>query len=206
MPRRLPLAYFRSDDVTGLARDLLGRILVTRFGGQRTAGRIVETEAYRGPDDRASHAWNNRHTDRTAVMYEQGGVAYIYLCYGIHQMMNVVTGPPGHPHAVLLRALEPLEGLDAMARRRGLPADHPRLATGPGSLGQAMGLHTSLSGCSLSGRNSPIWIEAGEPVPANTICAGPRIGVEYAGDAADWPWRFFIRGNRWVSGRRTCTD
>jgi len=206
MSRRLPLAYYRSGDVTGIARDLLGRILVTRIGGVRTAGRIVETEAYRGPEDRASHAWNNRRTDRTAVMFKKGGVAYIYLCYGIHQMMNVVTGPAGHPHAVLLRALEPLEGLEAMARRRGLPVDHPRLASGPGSLGQAMGLDTSLSGTSLSGREEPVWIEAGEPVPPEMICSGPRIGVEYSGDAAHWPWRFFIRDNRWVSGRRTCPE
>ena len=199
------MAYYRSDDVTGIARDLLGKILVTRFDGQLTAGRIVETEAYMGPIDRASHAWNNRRTARTEVMFSAGGVAYIYLCYGIHHMMNVVTGPAGHPHAVLIRALEPVEGLSVMAGRRALAVDHPRMTVGPGALARAMGLHVHWSGTSLTHRESPLWIEDADPIPINLVCAGPRIGVDYAGEAATWPWRFFIRNSAWVSARRKCT-
>jgi DNA-3-methyladenine glycosylase len=199
------LAYYQSDDVTGIARDLLGKILVTRFDGQLTAGRIVETEAYMGPIDRASHAWNNRRTARTEVMFSAGGVAYIYLCYGIHHMMNVVTGPAGQPHAVLIRALEPLAGLDVMARRRDLAVDHPRMTVGPGALSRAMGLHVQWSGTSMTRRESPLWIEEAAPVSPSLVCAGPRIGVDYAGDAAAWPWRFFIRDSAWVSARRKCT-
>lgn len=198
------MAYYQSDDVTGIARDLLGKILVTRFEGQLTAGRIVETEAYMGPTDRASHAWNNRRTARTEVMFSAGGVAYIYLCYGIHHMMNVVTGPPGQPHAVLIRALEPVEGLEVMAQRRDLAVDHPRLTVGPGALGCAMGLHVQWSGTSLTRRESPLWIEEASSLSPDTICAGPRIGVDYAGEAAAWPWRFFIRDSAWVSARRHC--
>jgi len=205
LARRLPLAYYQSDDVTGIARDLLGKILVTRFEGQLTAGRIVEAEAYMGPVDRASHAWNNRRTARTEVMFSAGGVAYIYLCYGIHHMMNVVTGPAGQPHAVLIRALEPLEGLDIMGQRRNLAVDHPRLTVGPGALARAMGLHVQWSGTSLTRRQSPLWIEEASSLSPESICAGPRIGVDYAGEAASWPWRFFIRDSAWVSARRKCT-
>lgn len=173
--------------------------------GQLTAGRIVETEAYRGPDDKACHAWNNRRTPRTEVMYQAGGVAYIYLCYGIHHLMNVVTGPSGQPHAVLIRALEPVAGLDIMASRRHLAADHPRLTTGPGALSMALGLHSVLSGTSLVAPESPVWLEEGPGLPDDEVCKGPRIGVESAGDAAAWPWRFFVRGNKFVSARRSCS-
>lgn len=205
MARRLSRRYFASDDVTGMARDLLGKILVTRIDGLVTAGRIVETEAYKGPVDRASHAWNYRRTNRTEVMYAAGGVAYIYLCYGMHHLMNVVTGPANEPHAILLRALEPLEGMACMAARRGLAPDHPRLTVGPGALGQAMGLKVSFNGTSLVQRDSIIWIEETNETPKpEKICAGPRIGVDYAGEAAAWPWRFFIKESQWVSARRTC--
>lgn len=199
------MAYYQSDDVTGIARDLLGKFLVTHIDGQLTAGRIVETEAYMGPIDRASHAWNNRRTARTEVMFGAGGVAYIYLCYGIHHMMNVVTGPAGQPHAVLIRALEPVEGLEVMASRRGLAVDHPRMTVGPGALARAMGLHVQWSGTSLTKRESPLWIEEGDRYVPELVCTGPRIGVDYAGEAAAWPWRFFIRNSAWVSARRKCT-
>lgn len=188
-------SFYRREDVVLIARELLGKYLVTDFPEGRTAGRIVETEAYRGPEDRASHAWNNRRTARTKVMFEAGGVAYIYLCYGIHHLFNVVTGPGGMPHAVLIRALEPLENLELMLRRRSMAALSPRLTAGPGALSRAMGLTTSLSGISLLDVQSPVWIEdRGDRVSDAEIISGPRVGVEYAGACALRPWRFRIRG------------
>ncbi len=186
---RLAAAFYQRDDVLRVAQELLGQILVTRFDGVRTAGRITEVEAYRAPDDRACHAWNNRRTPRTEVMFQVGGRAYIYLCYGIHHLFNVVTGPEGAAHAVLVRAVEPVEGLDCMLERRRAKRAGPALTTGPGALAQALGLHTRFSGQSLLAPDSPVWIEPGEA--PRTIASGPRIGVDYAGECAAWPWRFW---------------
>jgi DNA-3-methyladenine glycosylase len=189
-PRLLPDFYLRTD-VLQVARDLLGKVLVTEFDGQRTSGRISEVEAYRAPDDRACHAWNNRRTPRTRVMFEAGGRAYIYLCYGIHHLFNVVTGPEGAAHAVLVRALQPLEGVDIMLERRKAARLTPNLTSGPGSLAQALGLTTRWTGQSLITPDSPIWLEDwGETVPPDKITATKRIGVDYAGECADWEWRF----------------
>jgi DNA-3-methyladenine glycosylase len=202
--KRLPLAYYQSLEVTMIARDLLGKYLITDIDGIRCSGMIVETEAYRGPDDRACHAYNNRRTPRTEVMYETGGVAYIYICYGMHHLMNVVTGPSDHAHAVLIRALEPAEGLDIMAARRGMSTGDVRLTKGPGALSVALGLRSDLSGSSLV-KSSPVWIEdRGVKLATEKICAGPRIGVESAGEAATWPWRYFLKGNKYVSAKKTC--
>ncbi len=202
---RLPVSYFQSTDVTALASDLLGKFLVTRIDGGLTSGMIVETEAYRGPDDRACHAYNNRRTPRTEVMFNAGGVAYIYICYGMHHLMNVVTGPAEHAHAVLIRALQPADGIDLMALRRGLKAEDTRLTKGPGALSQALGLTSEKSGTSLYASRSDIWIEdRGVLVDPSKRCQSERIGVESAGEAASWPWRFFVRGNPYVSGRKTC--
>ncbi|HQW03592.1 MAG TPA: DNA-3-methyladenine glycosylase, partial [Saprospiraceae bacterium] len=138
--KRLPQAYYQSLEVTALAKDLLGKYLVTEINGIRCSGKIVETEAYRGPDDKACHAYNNRRTPRTEVMYKSGGVAYIYICYGMHHLMNIVTGPKDNAHAVLIRALEPAEGVETMAERRQMQASDFRLTKGPGALSLAMGL------------------------------------------------------------------
>ena len=203
--KRLPPSYYATEDVTGLAQDLLGKVLVTHIGGHLCSGMIVETEAYRGPDDKACHAYNNRRTPRTEVMFSKGGVAYIYICYGMHHLMNVVTGPSEHAHAILIRALQPLENIEIMAKRRNLESTDIRLTKGPGALSVALGLTNALSGISLSQKSSPIWIENREITLApDKICSSKRIGVESAGDAAHWLWRFFIKGNKYVSAHKSC--
>lgn len=193
MHTRLVAEFYLRDDVVAVARDLLGKVLVTAFDGQHTAGMITEVEAYRAPDDRACHAYDNRRTPRTEVMFQAGGRAYIYLCYGIHHLFNVVTGPEGMAHAVLVRAVEPLEGVEWMRARRGNPKKSA-LAAGPGTLAQALGLHTAQTGQSLLAPDSPIWIEdRGFAVPEHQLAAGPRIGVAYAGECAAWEWRFWLQ-------------
>mgnify|MGYP006267012411 CR=1 FL=1 len=200
--RLLPPSFYLEEDVVGLARQLLGKILVTEIDGQVCRGRIVETEAYRAPDDRACHAWNNRRTSRTEIMFAPGGHAYVYLCYGIHHLFNVVTGPPDQAHAVLVRGLEPLQNVAAMLERRGLDALRPQLTAGPGVLSQAMGIKTSLNGVFLADPNSPIRLETdGVTWSDAQIRTGTRVGVESAGRCALRPWRFSVRKNRWVSPR-----
>lgn len=191
--------FYERTDVVEVARDLLGKILVTQQNGISTAGRIVETEAYNGIVDRASHAWGGRRTNRTAVMYQQGGVAYVYLCYGIHHLFNVVTNMEGVPHAVLIRALEPLWGIDTMLKRRNKTAADFSLSSGPGNVCVAMGIDTKNSGDSLL--TDKIFIAADEyDVNPENIKATPRIGVDYAGEDAILPYRFIIKNNKHVSG------
>ena len=143
---KLPYSYYQNQDVNSIAIDLLGKYLFTSIDGIVTAGIIVETEAYKGAEDKASHAYGGRFTNRTQIMYEDGGVSYVYLCYGIHHLFNVVTGPKGIPHAVLIRGLEPIEGLDQMLMRRGMTSLKPNLTAGPGALAQAMGIDKRLNG------------------------------------------------------------
>jgi len=201
---RLPLDFYIRTDVVQIARELLGKVLVTEFDGQRTSGRITETEAYRAPDDRACHAFGNRRTARTEVMFQEGGRAYVYLCYGIHHLFNVVTGPEDAAHAVLIRAIEPINGQETMFARRGMSTVNTqkstvRLATGPGALSQALGLTTSFTGQSLLQSDSLIWIEDWyENIPECEIAAGPRIGVDYSGECAAWPWRFWLKNSPFV--------
>jgi len=203
--QKLPAAYYRSEDVNFIAKDLLGKFLISNINGQLTSGMIIETEAYQAPEDRASHAYNNRRTPRTEVMYETGGVAYIYICYGMHHLTNVVTGPKDCAHAVLIRALEPADGIKIMAKRRKMDIADIRLTKGPGVLSVAMGLTNELSGTSLHAASTKLWIEnRGLKLEANEICAGTRIGVESAGESALWPWRYFVKGNKYVSATRTC--
>lgn len=192
--------FYLRDDVVQISKELLGKYLVTEIDGVRTEGRIVETEAYRGPDDKASHAYGNRLTPRTRVMFEEGGCAYVYLCYGIHHLFNVVTAPEGTPHAVLIRAVEPVGELEPMLQRRGMPSLRPRLTAGPGALSQALGIRTHHSGTSLTGPDSPIRIEdRGGSVSDPDILAGPRVGVDYAGECALWEWRFRIKKSKFTS-------
>lgn len=204
MSQKLPLEFYQRTDVVQIARDLLGKVLVTNFEGVRTSGRISETEAYRAPDDRACHAWNNRRTNRTEVMFAQGGRAYVYLCYGIHHLFNVVTAPEDLAHAVLIRSIEPLEGIETMLARRNksLSPKHEvplGLTTGPGALGQALGLTTHLTGQRFDATDSPVWIEDWHTeITDRDLSAGPRIGVDYAGECAAWPWRFWLTDSRFV--------
>ena len=182
---KLDRAFYLRSDVVRIARDLLGKVLVTRIDGVRTAGVITETEAYAGTTDKASHAFGDRRTARTEVMYAEGGVAYIYLCYGIHHLFNVVTNVKGIPHAVLIRGMHPIEGMSRMrTRRNGMST-----TKGPGTAAQALGINTSLSGSDLCGDR--IWIEDRGIVPkAGSVQVGPRVGVNYAGSDAALPYRF----------------
>jgi DNA-3-methyladenine glycosylase len=195
---KLPLGFYRRSNVMAIARELLGMVLVTRFGGEQTSGRIVETEAYNGISDKAAHSWNGRRTQRTEIMYRDGGVAYIYLCYGLHQMFNVVTGKADVPKAVLVRALHPLTGLDIMLERRKKIVPDVRITRGPGSLAQAMGIHVRQTGMDLTGDEIFIGDDGYKVSPNNIICT-PRIGVNYAGEDALLPYRFYIHGNEYVS-------
>ncbi|RYY38348.1 MAG: DNA-3-methyladenine glycosylase [Chitinophagaceae bacterium] len=195
----LPLSYYQNPDAVWLARDLIGKVLTTEFGGLRTSGRIVETEAYQGELDRASHAFKGR-TPRTEVMFGEGGKAYVYLCYGIHQMFNIVTNVEGIPHALLVRALEPLHGTDVMLQRTGKKQVDATLTRGPGNVGKALGFHTRQCGLGLTGPE--IYLaDDGFRYPLGLIRASPRIGVDYAGDDAALPFRFYVEGHPNVSGK-----
>lgn len=201
MPK-LPFSFYQNDDVNALALQLLGKRLFTRINGAVTGGIIVETEAYKGVEDKASHAYGGRFTDRTKVMYENGGLSYVYLCYGIHHLFNVVTGPEATPHAVLIRGLEPLTGLELMMERRGMSVLKPNITAGPGALAKALGIDRLLNAKDLAGEE--IWIE--DALPEWSIIeavAGPRVGVDYAGDHALLPWRYYVKGNKYVSKPRS---
>jgi DNA-3-methyladenine glycosylase len=189
---KLPLDFYLNADVVQISRQLLGQILCTEIDGRFTSGIITETEAYAGSIDKASHAYGNRLSTRTAVMYKEGGVAYVYLCYGIHSLFNVVTNRAGVPHAVLIRALKPLEGIPEMLKRRNKQKPDTQLTSGPGTLAQALGIHYKDSGTSLL--ESKIWIEKSDlQISEEQITAGPRIGVAYAGKDAFLPYRFRIK-------------
>ena len=193
----LPESFYTRKDVVKIARELLGKVLVTEFNGIRTSGIIVETEAYAGITDKASHAHGGRRTNRTEIMYMHGGAAYVYLCYGIHHLFNVVTNVTDTPHAILIRAIEPLEGIETMLERRGKEKLTPSLTGGPGAMSQALGITTIHTGVSLQGPQ--IWIDEGLKVAAKDVVATTRVGVAYAMDDALRPYRFYINGNRYVS-------
>jgi DNA-3-methyladenine glycosylase len=194
---KLARARYMRADVVAVARRLLGSLLVAPArDGRRVSGIIVETEAYRGPEDRASHAYGGRRTRRTETMYAPGGTAYVYFVYGMYHQFNVVTNVADVPHAVLVRALEPVEGVELMRRRRGVAAPLD-LTSGPGKLCIALGIDRRLDGADLLGDR--IWLEAGQRVRPAAIAAGPRVGIDYAEDWAARPWRFWLRGNPFVS-------
>ena len=198
--KKLPLSFYTREDVVLIAKELLGKILVTDFNHQLTSGRIVETEAYAGELDKASHASKGR-TERTAVMFGNGGRAYVYLCYGIHQMFNIVTAVEGVPHAILIRAIEPVKGKEIMMERTGKKKWADNITSGPGRVGKAFGFHTSQCGMLLTGKDLFI-ADDGFPVKEKDIVASPRIGVDYAGEHAEWHYRFYIRGSKYVSGTK----
>ena len=194
----LSLEYYKKSDVLYLSQDLLGKYLFTHFEDQLTGGIIVETEAYRGPEDHASHAYGNRRTKRNEVMYHSGGICYVYLCYGIHSLFNIVTNGENIPHAILIRAIEPTVGVEHMLTRRGKNILNYSLTAGPGALTVALGISTKHNGLSLAGPE--IWIEdRGLKISSDKITASPRVGVDYAGEDAKLPWRFRIKNNKWTS-------
>lgn len=180
-----------------MAKELLGKTLVVPDEtGSRISGRIVETEAYLGAEDKAAHSFGGRRTERTEVTYRPGGVAYVFFVYGMYHQLNVVTGPADHPHVVLIRAVEPQEGVEKMRERRGKMPDR-NLTSGPGKLCIALGIDKSFYGEDLLGKR--IWLEDGEPVPESDISSGPRIGIDYAEEYAVKRWRFWVKDNPFVS-------
>jgi DNA-3-methyladenine glycosylase len=187
--------FYLRNDVTGVARDLLGKLLITRIDGHYTAGTIVETEAYSWRE-RGCHAYAGRRTARNEAMFGAGGQAYVYLCYGIHHLFNVVTNREGVAEAVLIRALQPEQGQKTMLERSG-KTNLRRITAGPGRLTRALGITTALNGALLGGRT--VWLEEGPPVPPRLRLASQRIGIAYAGADAGLPWRFALAGNPWVS-------
>ena len=197
--RKLGRAFYTRADTLAVARELLGKLLVVPAveDGRRVSGIIVETEAYMAPEDRASHAFGNRRTARTEMMFAGGGRVYVFFVYGMHHQFNVVTGVAGTPHAVLVRAVEPAEGVELMRARRGVAGER-QLTSGPGKLCKALGIDRSFNGEDLLGRR--VWVEdVGRDVPAAEMAAGPRVGIDYAGEFAAKPWRFWARGTPFVS-------
>ena len=194
----LPKEFFLNGDVTEISRNLLGKMLVTNIDNQITIGRIVETEAYHGSKDKACHAYLHRNTKRTYVMFKEGGRSYVYLCYGIHYLFNVVTHAEAQPNAVLVRSLQPISGLDLMKSRR-LVSLERNLCNGPGKLAQAMGINKELNDVNLYQKDSQVWIgeNAGEEI--FDIITTTRIGVDYAEEDALLPWRYYIKGNPYIS-------
>ena len=194
LPLKLTRSFYLRDDVVQISRELLGKVLCSKVNGAVTKALITETEAYAGVGDRASHAFRGRRTKRTEPMFGDGGTAYVYLCYGIHHLFNVVTAEAGTPHAILVRAGQPLEGISLMRRRRGTGkrgAGDQSLLAGPGSLAKALGITTRASGDSLLG--GKIWIEDhGVVVDQRLVRQGPRVGVDYAGEDALRPYRFEV--------------
>jgi DNA-3-methyladenine glycosylase len=193
---KLDKSFYTHDDVVSIAKNLLGKKLCTYIDGIYTSGKIVEAEAYHGRMDRACHAFNRR-TPRTEIMYKEGGHAYVYLCYGIHYLFNVVTNIDGVADAVLIRALEPVEGINYMLQRRKMVKAERRLTSGPGTLTIALGIGKKENGLSLL--DDKIWIEEYEDPDPRQIIATTRIGVDYAGEDSLLPWRFYIANNEWIS-------
>jgi DNA-3-methyladenine glycosylase len=199
MGRKLPRKFYAGTDTVEIARQLLGKLLVIPDEeGRRVSGMIVETEAYLGAEDRGAHSYGGRRTARNEVMYGRAGSVYVFFVYGMYYQFNVVTGPVGQPHAILIRGLEPVEGIDTMRERRGSKAKKDRdLTSGPGKLAIAMGIDRELNGADLLGTRC--WIEHYRTIPESDIASGPRIGIDYAGEDALRPWRLWISGNEFVS-------
>ena len=194
--------FYQRKDVVKIANELLGKIIVTFFDDQLTAARITETEAYNGIVDKASHAYNNRRTKRTEIIYAGGGTAYVYLCYGIHHLFNIVTNAKDIPHAVLIRSAEPIIGVEVMLQRTNKKKLDNTLTTGPGNVSKALGIHTHHTGADLKSENFFI-ADDGFKLSKNKIIASPRIGVDYAAEDALLLYRFFIKENPYVSGKKT---
>ncbi|WP_017729864.1 DNA-3-methyladenine glycosylase [Nafulsella turpanensis] len=199
---KIPLSFYQRQDVVQISRELLGKYLFTRIDGVLTGGMIVETEAYNGRTDKACHSFGGRRTPRTEIMYQAGGVAYVYLTYGIHYLFNIVTNDEGQADAVLIRGIEPVEGLEIMMDRRGLEKPEKRLSAGPGVLSQALGIGRDHYGLPLNG--NIIWLEDRQTIiEEKEILARPRVGIAYAEEDALLPWRFSILNNPWVSKTET---
>jgi DNA-3-methyladenine glycosylase len=200
--RKLTIDFYDRDNVLAIAKELLGKIVVTNFDGNITSGRIVETEAYISINDRASHSYGGRRTARNEAMFAAAGTSYVYICYGLHHLFNVVTNKINVPDAVLIRAVEPIKGIDIMLQRTGKKKLDYTLTKGPGNVGKALGIDKQHSGLNLLGKK--IFIAEDNFVLDKKITGtSKRIGVDGAGDDALLPYRFYIKGNKFVSGGPT---
>ena len=194
---KLDKSFYRRKNVVRIARELLGKQLITALNGVKTGGIIVETEAYSWKE-KGCHAYGAKVTERNKIMFDDGGHAYVYFCYGMHYLFNVVTNEKTVADAVLIRAIEPLVGIDVMMERRGAVLKQYQLTSGPGKLTRALGIDRSFNGKSLL--NGDVWIEdVGLEIHASKIESGPRIGIDYAGDDAKLPWRFTMKSSKWLS-------
>jgi len=199
---RLRRDFFLRTDTLRIARELLGKLLVvTGPSGERVSGMIVETEAYLGEIDKAAHSFGGRRTARNEITYAEGGHVYVFFVYGMYYQLNLVTGLVDHPHVVLIRAVEPVEGIELMRRRRGEMKDK-NLTSGPGKLCIALGIDRDLNGEDLT-ESERIWVEEYRTIRKMAIASGPRVGIDYAEEFIEMPWRFWIEGNDFVSGART---
>ncbi|MEP6948379.1 MAG: DNA-3-methyladenine glycosylase [Ginsengibacter sp.] len=198
--KKLPVSFYARKDVVLIARELIGKIITTNFDGQVTSARIVETEAYAGITDRASHSFGGRRTARNEHIYSRAATAYVYICYGLHQMLNIVTNDKDVPDAVLIRAVEPLTGIEIMLKRTGKKIPDKTLTRGPGNVGKALGVFKHHSGNHLLGDEIYLMDDATK-VADEDIGVSARIGVEGAGADALLPYRFYIKGNKYVSGK-----
>lgn len=193
-------SFYESEDVVSIAKALLGKVIVTNFNDIYTSGIITEVEAYKAPEDKASHAYRNRRTSRTEIMFRQGGHAYVYLCYGIHHLFNVVTGPKDTAHAILIRAIEPLDNIEEMMLRRKHIKLSPKLSSGPGSLSMALGIKSNHSGIDMLKNGTEIWLEDRQIYyDENQIVSTTRIGIDYAEEWKHMPWRFYVKDSKWIS-------
>ena len=200
MPVKLERDFFTRTDTLGVARDLLGKLLVVPTpDGRRVSGMIVETEAYLGEIDKAAHSYGGRRTARNEITYADGGHVYVFFVYGMYYQLNLVTGLVDHPHVVLIRAVEPVDGIEIMRERRGEMKDK-NLTSGPGKLCIAFGITRDLNGEDLLGDR--IWVEGHRDLKKKEIARGPRVGIDYAEEFVDEPWRFWVKGNEFVSKRR----
>lgn len=200
--KKVPLFFYDRKDVLLIAKELLGKIIVTHFDGQITSGRIVETEAYIGLVDKASHSFAGKRTAKNEHMYSSAGTAYVYICYGMHQMMNIVTNKKEIPDAVLIRAVEPLEGIDIMLKRTGKKLLERTVTRGPGNVGKALGIYKHHSGLFLL--DDDIYLlDDNYKIFSEAIGISKRIGVEGAGEDGLLPYRFYIKGNQYVSGKNS---
>ena len=195
---KLHQSFYCSNNILDIAQLLLGKILYTNISNQITTGMIVEVEAYLGTTDKACHSYNNKKTKRTEVMFKSGGICYVYLCYGMHYLFNVVVGKKNNPCAILIRAIEPIDGIKMMLKRRNLDQLKNNLTNGPGKLTQSLGITNKVNKQSLIG--PLVWIEDHNiKIMKKDILSSSRIGVDYAGKDAKLPYRFYIKNNQWVS-------
>ena len=198
--KKLSLSFYQRKDVVAIAKDLIGNIVVTNIDGKITSGRIVETEAYVAHVDKASHAYKGKRTLRNEAMYAAAGTVYVYICYGMHDMLNIVTNDINVPDAILIRALEPIDGIDTMLERTNKKILDNTLTKGPGNVAKAMGIFKNISGL-LLGKEQINILKNKLTIPEKEIGTSKRIGIDNAGEDALLPYRFYLKGNRFVSGK-----